>query len=205
MTNGHYHQNYEHGGEIRRRAPRRPGFDSGFSGGPGFGPEAFGPFVPGHRRGGWAGRARRGDVRAVILSILAEGPNTGYGLIKQIEERSEGTWRPSPGSVYPTLQQLVDEGLIVASGGDGRSNEYSITEAGTAHVAEHAEDITRAWQGGSVDRRTQFAEAFAYREAAVKLNRAVGQFAREATPAQLSAAAPHLDSLRKTLYGILAE
>jgi len=192
------HKGQRHDG--RRRAPRRPGFDSGFSGGPGFGPELFGPPFGGRR--GWGGRARRGDVRTAILGILADGPTSGYGAIQQIQERSEGAWRPSPGSVYPTLQQLVDEGLV-AQAGDGRSNEYTITEAGSAWVAEHEEELAHVWHGG--ERRAQFAEALAYREAAVKAHRAIGQFAREATPEQLAAAAPRLDELRKALYGILAE
>src|SRR5437588_6074187 len=66
-------------------------------GGPGWGP---------HRRG--RGRARRGDVRLALLRLLAEEPRNGYQLMQAIEERSEGFWRPSPGSVYPTLAQLED-------------------------------------------------------------------------------------------------
>ena len=128
---------------------RRPGFDSGFSGGPGFGPEAFDfPFGPRGRRGGPGGRARRGDVRAAILGLLAEDPGSGYSLIKRIQERSEGAWRPSPGSIYPTLQQLVDEELIASTGGGGRASEFALTDEGRSYVEQHAEEIEGAWNLG---------------------------------------------------------
>ena len=68
----------------------------------------------------------------MILSLLAEGSSNGYGLIKAIEEKTGGAWRPSPGSVYPTLQQLVDEELISPTG-DGRRTEYELTEASKAY------------------------------------------------------------------------
>ncbi len=75
--------------------------------GPGRGRGPFGPGGP--RRGG---RARRGDVRAAILALLGETPMHGYQIIQELETRSNGLWRPSPGSVYPTLQLFVDEGLV---------------------------------------------------------------------------------------------
>src|SRR5947209_198457 len=86
-------------GRMWKRAP---------FGGPGWGP---------HRRG--FGRARRGDVRLALLRLLAEAPRNGYQLIQAIEERSGGLWRPSPGSVYPTLAQLEDQGLIRSADSDG--------------------------------------------------------------------------------------
>src|SRR5690625_1622012 len=106
------------------RGPRRGGADfrdpvgerhPGFGPGPGFG---FGPGPRGGRRGHGRrghGRGRRGDVRAAILLLLAERPMHGYEMIQQIAERSQELWRPSPGSVYPTLQLLTDEGLITAA------------------------------------------------------------------------------------------
>src|SRR5688500_4341745 len=71
---------------------------------------------PGRHRHGprGGGRRRRGDARAAILVLLAEAPRNGYGITQEIEERSAGAWRPSPGSVYPVLQQLEDEGLVRA-------------------------------------------------------------------------------------------
>jgi hypothetical protein len=88
-------------------ALRRMRGKGGPFGGPGRGPRG-------------RGRRRRGDVRLAILRLLAEEPRNGYQLMQTIEERSEGQWRPSPGSVYPTISQLEDEGLIQRAGGAGR-------------------------------------------------------------------------------------
>src|SRR3712207_1089011 len=92
---------------------------------------------------GWDGprgnRARRGDVRTAILVLLAEEPRNGYQLMQEIEERSDGVWRPSPGSIYPALQQLEEEGLIVSEE-SGRRRRYSLTEEGRAAVAERGDD-----------------------------------------------------------------
>src|SRR3974390_151491 len=88
----------------------------GGPGGPGFrGP--FGEFGPGAGFGGPRGfrrhgKARRGDIRTAAPLLLAEEPRNGYAIMQEIEERSSGIWRPSPGSVYPALAQLEDEGLI---------------------------------------------------------------------------------------------
>ena len=109
------------------------------------GPVLVPGFGPGFGRG--PRRASRGDVRAAILSLLAESPSNGYGLIKTIAEKTDGAWRPSPGSIYPTLQQLVDEGLIAALS-EGRGTEFTLTEAGRAYVAEHAEEMENAWNSG---------------------------------------------------------
>src|SRR4051812_14258198 len=83
-------------------------------------------------------RARRGDVRTALLTLLAEEPRNGYQLMQEIEQRSEGAWRPSPGSVYPALQQLEDEGLIVTAERDG-GRVYELTDTGRAHVAERGD------------------------------------------------------------------
>ena len=88
------------------------------------------PWSP--RRGRGRGRGRRGDVRAAILELLAERPMHGYEMIQEIAERSQGLWRPSPGSVYPTLQLLVDEGLIVATESEGSKKLFELTEDGRA-------------------------------------------------------------------------
>src|SRR4051812_18292331 len=112
-----------------RRDPRNAFFgellammgNRGF-GGPG-GPGPFGPGFgpgPGHHRGprGRGRRARRGDIRAAALLLLSDEPRNGYQLMQEIEERSGGIWRPSPGSVYPALAQLEDEGLVRAIDAD---------------------------------------------------------------------------------------
>ena len=105
-----------------------PGFGRGF--GRGFGPGGFGPGARGGRRGGQGRRGRRGDVRAAILVLLAERPMHGYEMIQEIAERSQDLWRPSPGSVYPTLQLLVDEGLIVGEETEGSKKLFTLTDAG---------------------------------------------------------------------------
>lgn len=198
-SHDHHHHEHDHPHGARSRG-RRPGFDSGFSGGPGFGHDMFDlPFGP-RRRGG---RARRGDVRAALLGLLADGPNSGYGLMHGIHERSDGAWRPSPGSVYPTLQQLVDEELVSVTG-DGRRSEYTLTDDGRAYVEEHREELDRAWNLGA-DRHAEHAEYAAFRESAMKLFRVVRQFPGDATPEQRTAAIEKMDDLRKSLYGLLAE
>ena len=119
--------------------PRPPGFE-----GPGAPFGDFGPrggFGPGFRgRGRHRGRgARRGDVRAAVLALLAERPMHGYEIIQQIEERSGGVWRPSPGSIYPSLQLLADEGLVTGDETGGR-RLFTLTDAGREEAARHEGD-----------------------------------------------------------------
>src|SRR5688572_25886972 len=115
----------------------------------------------GHRRGGGGRdfpgfgpprgpRARRGDVRAAVLVLLAEEPRNGYQLMQEIEERSDGVWRPSPGSVYPALQLLEDEGLVRVEG-EGRK-AYTLTDEGSAHVEEHAAELGTPWDAVKGDK-----------------------------------------------------
>ena len=110
----------------------------------GFGPGPFGDLGGGWGRGprGRGRKARRGDIRTAALLLLAEEPRNGYQIMQELEERSEGLWRPSPGSVYPALQQLEDEGLIRSEEADGR-RLYHLTEAGRA--AETWDDVDRTW------------------------------------------------------------
>src|SRR5881275_2659676 len=108
-----------------------------FGGGPHF---SDGPHFGGRPHfGGGRGRRRRGDVRVALLLLLAEEPRNGYQLMQEIEERSGGRWRPSPGSVYPTLAQLEDEGLIRATDRDG-TRLFEITDAGRAHLEQRTEE-----------------------------------------------------------------
>ncbi|MBD8585172.1 PadR family transcriptional regulator, partial [Frigoribacterium sp. CFBP 8766] len=162
----------------------------GFPGFPGFG--------PGGHRGG-RGRARKGDVRLAVLSLLADAPSNGYGLIKAIAERTDGVWKPSPGSVYPTLQQLVDEELIVA-GDEAAKGEYSLTEAGRTYVAEHADAVEAAWAATTGDEASD-----EFRESLGKLFGVVQQFRSGVTDAQRAAATAKLDETRRALYAILAD
>ena len=138
------------GGKRQERAePRRGGpwarrggaWEGGFGWpGPGGWPGGPGGPGPGGPRGWWPGppapprgpKAGRGDVRAAILALLTEGPRNGYQIMSEVEERSGGAWRPSPGAVYPALQQLADEGLIEAEESGGRRT-FSLTEASAPH------------------------------------------------------------------------
>src|SRR5207244_387339 len=126
------HLREHHGNPFGRGFGRDfPGFGTGFGpGGPGFG---FGPAPRGGRGGlGGRGRSKRGDVRAAILKLLTERPMHGYEMIQEIAERSQDLWKPSPGSVYPTLQLLVDEGLLVARESDGSKKLFELTDEGRA-------------------------------------------------------------------------
>ena len=93
----------------------------------------------GHGPFGGRGSRRRGNVRAAILALLTERPMHGYEMIQELDQRTGGVWRPSPGSVYPTLQLLEDEGLIAPETTGGRK-AYSLTEAGQAEATAAAEN-----------------------------------------------------------------
>ncbi|HET6626174.1 MAG TPA: PadR family transcriptional regulator, partial [Nocardioidaceae bacterium] len=90
-------------------------------------------------------KVRRGDVRAAILDVLAVEPMNGYQIIQQIAERSGGAWKPSPGSVYPTVQQLEDEGLVEGTDGAGR-RLLRLTDQGRAYVDEHPDELAATWR-----------------------------------------------------------
>lgn len=199
-STSHNHDHDHSRGGRRGFTPGGPGGFGGF-GGPGFGPGGFGPRGFG-RGGGFGGpqRKRRGDVRVALLSLLADGASNGYGLIKQIGDRSGGNWNPSPGSVYPTLQQLVDEGLIEAVG-EGRGTEFQLTEAGTSWLGDHADEAERIWAG--TDERAQ-ADAGLH-ESIGKLMGVVHQFRFAANDTQRAAAVEKIDEARRALYLILAD
>ncbi|WP_237728240.1 PadR family transcriptional regulator [Cellulomonas sp. APG4] len=166
--------------------------------GPGFGGPPFGPGGPRGRGRGGRGRAR-GDVRAAILLLLDEQPRHGYELIQEIGERSQGTWTPSPGSVYPTLQALADEGLVTVEPVEGRRTA-SLTPDGVAYVAEHRERLGTPWTAGAGD-----TSVHALRTEVLAVKDAAMQVARVGTPAQQAAAVEALTSARKALYRLLAE
>jgi DNA-binding PadR family transcriptional regulator len=147
-----------------------------------------------------APRASRGDVRLAILALLAEKPMHGYQIIAEIEKRSGGAWKPSAGSVYPTLQLLVDEGIIDQQVQDGRKT-YSLTESGRAE-ADAAASHPAPW------------EAFEpfdplgvgpLPKAGIDLAHAAAQVRRTGTPEQVEQAVTVLDEARRKLYSILAQ
>jgi DNA-binding PadR family transcriptional regulator len=158
----------------------------------------------GHGGPPWGGgfprgpRARRGDVRAALLVLLAEEPRNGYGLIQEIERRSGGAWRPSPGSVYPALQLLEDEGLVRAEASGGR-RLFALTDEGRAHVTENAEALGTPWEefGGG----EHVAEL---RPLVLGVGAAVMQVVQAGTEAQVAEAARVLEQTRRSLYRILA-
>lgn len=169
----------------------------------GFGRHGFkGPFgaMGGHPGfGGPFGRARRGDIRTAVLRLLTESPMHGYQIIQELSSRSGGAWSPSPGSVYPTLQMLADEGLIVAEETGGKK-VFSLTDAGTAAVAEFA-DQPAPWKEAAEND----SGIGGYREAAGRLMAAVFQIGKTGTDSQRTAALEVLNDARKRLYAILAE
>jgi DNA-binding PadR family transcriptional regulator len=169
----------------------------GMRGGP-FGGQ--GPFGGGPRGRGRGGRARRGDVRLGLLLLLAEEPRNGYQLMQTIEERSGGRWRPSPGSVYPTLSQLEDEGLIRATEADG-ARQFEITDAGREHLASRSEEPP-PWEVSDE------AGGHALPELApliVQIGKAAWQVAQVGNEHQTARATEVLTETRRALYRILAD
>jgi DNA-binding PadR family transcriptional regulator len=145
-------------------------------------------------------RVRRGDVRAAILLLLEETPRNGYQLMQEIEQRSGGAWRPSPGSVYPALQLLVDEGLISGQTRDGGSL-YELTEAGRAHVEEHRERLGVPWEQIGAELPPGVRELG---RALAQLAGATRQVMDAGDEAQTAEAAKLLAETRRALYRILA-
>jgi DNA-binding PadR family transcriptional regulator len=185
-----------------RRSGRRgrfggPGGPFGFPGGQGFGFGAFGPGPGGHFR---RGRGRRGDVRAALLVLLAEEPRNGYQLIQEIRERSGGVWQPSPGSVYPALAQLEDEGLVVADATEGRRT-FRLTDAGRSYVEERADQLGAPWD----DVAEPFAHLTGVRQATAQIHVAIQQVVAAGTDEQIARAEQILDDARRAIYRILAE
>ena len=168
-------------------------------GGPfGGGPFRGGPFGGGPRGRG-RGRARRGDVRLALLRLLAEEPGNGYQLMQTIEQRSEGVWRPSPGSVYPTLSQLEDEGLV-RSVEEAGARRYEITDAGRDHLETRA-DEPAPWDAPE----EEGSSARDVRPLIGSVAAAAWQVATMGDEAQREQAIELLTEARRKLYGILAE
>jgi DNA-binding PadR family transcriptional regulator len=144
-------------------------------------------------------RMGRGDVRAAVLAVLAEQPMHGYQIIHEIEERSGGTWKPSAGSVYPTLQLLADEGLISAEESNGRKT-YSLTEAGRAEVA--GAGPSAPWDPAASTEDPGFT---ALPKAGIELAQAAAQVGRSGSPEQIQQAVAAIDEARRRIYSILAQ
>ena len=156
------------------------------------------PGPPGAPR---ARKAGRGDVRAAILALLREGPRTGYQIMSDIEDRSDGAWRPSPGAVYPALAQLADEGLIVGEESAARRT-FSLTEAGREYVEENPDMARGAWESRAQQEAWQVPGLFAE---AARLGAGIMQITHVGTPGQVREAERLLEQTRRRLYQILAE
>lgn len=176
-------------------------------GGHGWGPIGFGAFGGGSWGGGFGGRGRRrprvrrGDVRAAVLALLAEGPRNGYQIIQEIGERSGGVWRPSPGSVYPALAQLEDEGLVQADQDSGR-RAFRLTDEGRAYVEAHADEVAAPWA----------AVSDSIGDGLMELHHLIGEVAAAAVQVghagsqhQVDQARQALAHARRTIYRILAD
>ena len=186
-------------GARGRRGPgswefgRGSGFGFPFGG---FRSGRFGP--PMGRRGP---RVGRGDVRAAVLVLLAEKPLNGYQIMQELAQRSQGLWRPSPGSVYPALQQLEDEGLVQAGESEGRRT-FHLTDAGRAYIEAHGDELTAPWEAVSDSVDEGLMEL---RDLIFQVGGAVMQVAHAGTDAQVATAKKVLTETRRALYRILAD
>jgi DNA-binding PadR family transcriptional regulator len=145
-------------------------------------------------------RMGRGDVRAAVLALLVETPMHGYQIIHEIEERSGGAWKPSAGSVYPTLQLLADEGLISAKESNGRKT-YSLTDEGKKQ-AEAVAGQAAPWEAQNAEHGGRRS---ALPKAGIDLAQAVGQVGRSGSAEQVTQAVAVLDEARRKIYSILAK
>lgn len=143
---------------------------------------------------------RRGDVRSALLIALLDGPGHGYELIQALEAKTDGRWRPSPGSVYPSLQLLADEGLVTSTEQDGK-RVFSITDAGREKAEEHIQAQGYPWD--AMDRGR--AGHGALRTAVRDLHAAAKQVGMTGSPDTIQRAAEIVTQARKDLYRLLAE
>ncbi|WP_045741451.1 PadR family transcriptional regulator [Actinoplanes rectilineatus] len=196
MRNMHEgHGGFGWSGEGRRRGfGFGPGFPFGGPGGPGGFPPDFGRHGP--RRGGRGGRQ---SVRPAILALLLERPMHGYEMIQELDARTNGIWRPSPGSVYPTLQLLEDEGKIEATA-DGSRKSFQLTDEGRAEAEAAAQNPPWAQIGDETMNQVQD-----FRDAAVGIMSALKQVGFSGTPEQRQKALEVLNDTKRKLYAILAD
>ena len=151
-------------------------------------------------------KVRRGDVRAAILDVLAVEAMNGYQIIQQIAERSGGAWKPSPGSVYPTVQQLEDEGLVEGHDAEGR-RLLRLTDAGHRYVEEHPDELAGTWRAfdEAADAEREDGHGAGLKPVIGQVMGAVWQVVVSGTRQQQAEAAEILADTRRKLYGLLAE
>jgi DNA-binding PadR family transcriptional regulator len=184
------------------REGRRRGHHHPRRGGP-----RMGEGMPMHRgrggrgpgRGSGRGRAPRGDVRTAVLMLLAEEPMHGYQLMQAIADRSGGRWTPSPGAIYPTINQLEDEGLVTVTAEAGRKL-VTLTDAGREYVEGRRETSVDPFAGfASTEPATDL------RGLLEELHSATRQVGRSGSEEQRAAAAKILAEARRSLYLLLAD
>ena len=147
------------------------------------------------------GTVRRGEIKPLVLRVLTLRPMHGYEVIQELEAQSGGRWRPSAGSVYPTLQQLQDEGLVRGEEAEGGRRMFHLTEAGT----EAAKAVTEGgapWEALAAERDVP---ALELRNLVFQVMGAARQVVYAGNPAQLEKAMEVLRETRRRLYRILAD
>ena len=156
-----------------------------------------------------APRARRGDVRVAILAVLADGPLNGYQVIQEIADRTAANWRPSPGSVYPTISQLEDEGLVEGDDERGRRT-LRLSDAGREFLADHESEVDGLWApfaegADSADEDESGVDFASLKPELGRVMNAVWQIITTGTDDQRRAAVGVLVEARRALYQILAD
>jgi DNA-binding PadR family transcriptional regulator len=194
MMKGQGRGRHSHMDHLERLAALREMRGGPWGDRPPFGGGRGGPF------GGGRGRRRRGDVRTALLMLLAEEPRNGYQLMQTIEERSGGRWRPSPGSVYPTLSQLEDEGLIRGVERDG-AKLFEITDQGRERLDESKTDPAPWAEEDDPDAPDLQRMAALI----IQIGKAAWQVAQEGDERQTEKAYQTLAETRRALYRILAQ
>ena len=146
------------------------------------------------------GRGRRGDVRVAILALLEERPMHGYEMMQELSERTQGLWQPSPGSIYPALQLLEDQGLVRSESAEGR-RQFTLTDEGRAELQSRSER-TAPWE--TMVRQADQGD-MAITQALRQVAIAVTQVAQAGTADQKARAGELLNELRRQMYLLLAE
>ena len=185
-------------GHGRHGGHRQRGFGpgGGYGGFPFGGTGGGGPFGRGRGR-----KARRGDIRTAALLLLAEEPRNGYQIMQEVQERSGGVWSPSPGSVYPALAQLEDEGLIHSVDTEGESGRaFELTDKGREQLAERGEQKP-PWEPEQDDEGNP---RFEFRHSIGGLVRTAAHVFQDGTPEQVDEALKILEEAKRQLYRLLA-
>ncbi|MFT3694318.1 MAG: PadR family transcriptional regulator [Kofleriaceae bacterium] len=150
-------------------------------------------------------RARRGNVRSAILSLLGEAPMNGYQIMQAIEQRSNGQWKPSSGSVYPTLQQLEDEDLVTTEPAPSGSKVFKLTAKGKRYVDDNKDELASDWLPSEDDAAQSANPKWELMNQIRQITMAVMQVTQTGTQKQIDDAKKLLAETRRALYRMLAE